>query len=516
MLKSNILFLVVTICLSIGSQVVIGSLLESYGIKLEDRQTVQLAPTGIYSPGESMSFCHDKCQIGQVCRNSTCTGCIDNLECYDLNSQWICSGGSPTDDDGLCVHKTLFHNEFTGLDMVGFILLFIGCALSSGGGVGGGGIYIPVLILVSKWDPKSAIPLSNCLVAGCALANLIQNFSRRHPHTDRHLIDYSVALLIEPLTLAGTIFGVYLHTLFPPLLILLLLVVTLSFTAYKTITKGLDIAKAEKKKLNSEALLNKNQSSVNGAMEPFPTKMPRSRFYMFYDADWPKICILLVILTICTIFSILKGGNDEYSIAGVRLCSPVYWVLSFIAVPLIIIAWVFTAKYLYKESNLKIKEGREIEGEIKYTKKNIVILGFLSIIAGCLASLLGIGGGMIKGPVLLQMGLSPDVTAATSSYMILFTSASSAIQYILVGKLRLDYGVVYYFIGFISCFIGTQTLIWVVNKYKRRSYIVFLIGAVIAVSTVLLCVTEGIDFVKYRNLTFDSICTPAAASGVSG
>ncbi|KAF2072385.1 hypothetical protein CYY_006303 [Polysphondylium violaceum] len=447
----------------------------------------------IYNPTQPLSFCGDRCQIGQVCRNATCSGCFDDSECHAINDQWIC-------EQQLCVHKTLFHNEISYWDIIGFVLLFLGCALSSGGGVGGGGIYIPILILVSKWDPKSSIPLSNCLVAGCSLANLIQNFPRRHPHANRHLIDFSVALLIEPLTLAGTIFGVYLHTYFPPLVILLLLVVTLGFTSYKTISKGVDLYKSEMKK--------KDYLLVNSSKE----EDIKPKYNCFKDADWPKILMLVVILALSTMFSIFKGGNSEYSVINVKLCSAEYWVLSFIMIPLILIAWVITSRYLYKKNQIDRMQGNRVEGDIEYTKKNIVILGALSIVAGTLASLLGIGGGMIKGPVLLQMGLSPDITAATSSYMILFTSASSAVQYILVGKLRLDYGIIYYIIGFVSCFLGTQTLIWIVNKYKRRSFIIFLIGAVITVSTILLVITESLDFIKYRNIKFDSICTPADLS----
>ncbi|EGC31962.1 hypothetical protein DICPUDRAFT_89425 [Dictyostelium purpureum] len=442
---------------------------------------------------EPLSDCGDRCQIGQVCRNHTCTTCLTDSECFSLNDQWVCQQGQ-------CTHKSLFHSEVTFLDILGMVLLFIGCALSSGGGVGGGGIYIPILILVSKWDPKSSIPLSNCLVAGCSLANFIQNFPRRHPFSNKHLIDFSVALLIEPLTLAGTIFGVYLHTYFPPLVILLLLVITLGFTSFKTITKGVEIYRKEIKAKVS--LLNNDHHKINdsngsGSSNP--------------NGDGANSNVKYNLLIFSTMFSIFKGGDEEYSLIGVKLCSPLYWVLSFVMVPVIIILWGFTARYLYREYEIRRDEGREIEGEIKYTHKNIIVLGILSIVAGILASLLGIGGGMIKGPVLLQMGLSPDVTAATSSYMILFTSASSAIQYILVGKLRWDYGIVYYAIGFISCFVGTQTLIWIVKKYQRRSYIVFLIGAVISVSTILLVVTESIDFVKYRNLSFDSICKPSGS-----
>eukprot|EP01132_Coremiostelium_polycephalum_P010883 gene10883-13333_t len=471
----------------------------------QEQQPTKLKSSNPKLVGKIDDGCNNECQSTQVCRNSTCSNCMYDSECQYTNSQTICQAG-------LCVHKTLFKNKFSYQDAISFILLFIGCALSSGGGVGGGGIYIPILILVSEWSPKSAIPLSNCLVAGCSLANLIQNFPRRHPHANRHLIDFSVALLIEPLTLAGTVFGVYLHTFLPPLVILLLLVLTLTVTSVLTIKKGYALYKNEIKKKNS-LLLNQQQQNNNTIQEPADKSYQDNKSKNpFIDADWPKIFILLFILGVSTLFSVLKGGDAEYSIAGIKLCSAPYWVLSFVIIPIVLVAWMLTARFLFKKSMEIRNKGLEVEGEIRYTIKNIILLGFLSILAGCLASLLGIGGGMIKGPVLLQMGLSPDVTAATSSYMILFTSASSAIQYILVGKLRLDYGIIYYIIGFVSCFLGTQTLIWVVKKYQRRSYIVFLIGGVIACSTILLTITEGIDIVKYRNIKFVSICTPADQS----
>lgn len=40
----------------------------------------------------------------------------------------------------------------------------------------------------------------------------------------------------------------------------------------------------------------------------------------------------------------------------------------------------------------------------------------------------GIGGGMIKGPLMLEMGMIPQVSAATAAFMILFTSSATTAQ----------------------------------------------------------------------------------------
>lgn len=65
---------------------------------------------------------------------------------------------------------------------------------------------------------------------GAAVANFAQLVSRKINDTSppRSVIDYSMALAIQPASLAGTIVGVIFNALFPDWLILALLVVTLA------------------------------------------------------------------------------------------------------------------------------------------------------------------------------------------------------------------------------------------------------------------------------------------------
>lgn len=70
----------------------------------------------------------------------------------------------------------------------------------AGGGIGGGGILVPIYILVMEFSPKHAIPLSNITVFGGAIANTILNTSKRHPLADRPLVDWDLILVMEPLS----------------------------------------------------------------------------------------------------------------------------------------------------------------------------------------------------------------------------------------------------------------------------------------------------------------------------
>ncbi|MBD2185285.1 sulfite exporter TauE/SafE family protein [Planktothrix sp. FACHB-1355] len=63
-------------------------------------------------------------------------------------------------------------------------------------------------------------------------------------------------------------------------------------------------------------------------------------------------------------------------------------------------------------------------------------LGFGGLIAGCLAGLLGIGGGIFLVPLMVSLGLTPIQAVATSSFAMLFISISGSLQNWRMGKLN--------------------------------------------------------------------------------
>ena len=62
------------------------------------------------------------------------------------------------------------------------------------------------------------------------------------------------------------------------------------------------------------------------------------------------------------------------------------------------------------------------EGDIVWTARTTLTYPALCSIAGIIAGMFGVGGGIVKGPLMLALGVLPDVAAATSATMILFTS----------------------------------------------------------------------------------------------
>jgi len=185
-------------------------------------------------------------------------------------------------------------------------------------------------------------------------------------------------------------------------------------------------------------------------------------------------------------------------------------------VSIFIILFIITvciAKYLINSEYKKCRSHYKfVQGDIRWTPKDTLVTSLLSLSAGILSSLLGIGGGMILSPVMLELNVIAPVTAATASYMILFTSLSACVQFAVLNRILWDYGGIFTVVGFISAIVGQTVLNWLVAKYNKKSFIVFCIVIIIGLSAILLTVTGSMRVVAQLTndayMGFNSYCDP--------
>lgn len=112
------------------------------------------------------------------------------------------------------------------------------------------------------------------------------------------------------------------------------------------------------------------------------------------------------------ILQVLKGGRTAPSIIGVRSCTSWFWVLIILQAPLSVGFTLFVARRLRREHAARMAEGSENEygeGEVQWGNKELLYYPCFAFVAGMMAGLLGIGGGMVIGPMLLEMGIIPQV-----------------------------------------------------------------------------------------------------------
>jgi len=134
-----------------------------------------------------------------------------------------------------CEHKRFFPLSMT--EVWGLITIAIGSALSNAGGIGGGGLLIPILLIMLGFVAHEAIPISKLMIFTGALTSFLLGFRQKHPTRKAITIDYNIPLILVPMLLFGTMAGVTLNKICPPWLILVNLTLILILNTYKTMKK---------------------------------------------------------------------------------------------------------------------------------------------------------------------------------------------------------------------------------------------------------------------------------------
>ena len=418
----------------------------------------------------------------------------------------------------------------------------------------------PIYILVMGFSPKHAIPLSNVTVFGGAIANVLLNMPKRHPNADRPLVDWDLILVMEPLTIAGALLGAFLNKLLPELLLTILLVLLLSSTAYDTLKRAIKMYKKETlalKKQGRNADGNKESELTHVATEELVQEMEEATKKLMNDVDvqetgevaksidngttdptneptnitpqdrekaklqaeldelleqervTPKINlqILIIMFVVVLTINMLKGGGAFRSPLGIVCGSTGFWLANLLMIVWILMVSIFVRQYLLKKYEAKKRTNYQyVEGDIQWDERASIVYPGVCMFAGFFAGMFGVGGGIVKGPLMLAMGVHPAVSSASSACMILFTSFTATTSYVVFGLLIPDYAVICLLIGFIATFGGQICLTYLMKKFQRNSLIAFSIGAVVLLSAFLMSIQSLLSMAAGETHQSGGVC----------
>jgi len=108
-----------------------------------------------------------------------------------------------------------------------------------------------------------------------------------------------------------------------------------------------------------------------------------------------------------------------------------------------------------------------IPSDIKFNKTTVRSVVSTAFIGGFASGCLGMSGGAIFNPLLLNQGVPPSVASSTGMYMIIFSSIGSTVIYTIQGSLNFTFGL---WLGFWTCFsslVGLYILDKIVKKFNR-------------------------------------------------
>jgi len=457
--------------------------------------------------------------------------------------------------------------------------------VAASGGIGGGSILVPLLILIFDFHPKHAIPLSNFTIVGSSITNMVMNIPKRHPTEDRPLVDWDLILVMEPLTMAGAVVGAFLSKVLSEQVLSASLVILLAFTTKTTLDKGMSLWQKESATFEREARgaiaqalevdleLAQRQGLMSGgddedaigddsnlsgdgdgsesgsvgiqvdivaspgAVSPVAapcTASPASRdggtrapldllldeigtqfesdkndvssrrmlalsqdaelrALLAAEAETPRLKLQVIsgMVASVIVLNLLKGGKKGVfeSPLGIECGSAAYWFVQLSVLVLVLCVSYWARENLLANWRKKTRLGYKYPvGDVEWNETNTIKYPGYCFFAGLFAGMFGVGGGIVKGPLMLYMGVNPLVASATVAVMIMFTSVAATAMFMAFGTLQWDYAWFLFTVGLIATAIGQFGVSYLVQKYRRVSLVSLSIGAVVAISTLLMVV----------------------------
>jgi len=148
-----------------------------------------------------------------------------------------------------------------------------------------------------------------------------------------------------------------------------------------------------------------------------------------------------------------------------------------------------------------------VEGDVEWDVDKVVRLPALVCVGAIAAGMLGVGGGMILGPIFTELGFLPEVSSATSTVMVLFMSSATVCQFIIFGMIDLEYAAFFgFFGGVLGAIVGTKGAHSLLQRTGRPSFIVFFLAFILFGSGLLMVGTGSMTLMETGLGGFRPVC----------
>ena len=192
-----------------------------------------------------------------------------------------------------------------------------------------------------------------------------------------------------------------------------------------------------------------------------------------------------------------RGGKGVPSVLGLVDCSPAYWGVTAAGFLLLLGVSLASGRRLVARAQLNEAVGRPLaEGDIVWDRHRAAQCMRWTLCAGIVAGLVGVGGGMLLGPLMLQMGVLPQVSAATTGTMILLTSSSAAALLLTAGHSPLDYSLAFGLVTMVGAYLGKRVVSLLVKRFQCASLIVLVLGGLISASVAAIGTAGVLDLLE--------------------
>jgi uncharacterized membrane protein YfcA len=315
------------------------------------------------------------------------------------------------------------------------------------------------------------------MIVGGSIVNMIMFSGDRHPKNPvRSKVDYETVMMLNPGLAAGVYLGVMCHVVSPQWITVAVLVVTLVITFWKSMAKGV----AE---WNKESTALAATVPSPGPLAPIKIKTPD--FRSFAELLPGNLAPLSLILLCWCCFFLL-------AMTRAAPCSAGYW--HHMGVMLVCCAVLTYAGQLVLHSrHTAAKAAGQKPSDLHWASTNVWMYPLMTTVAGFLGGFLGIGGGIVLGPLLLELGMNAEVSQATTATFVFLSSSLASLQFIMLGKGMPQYVLWFTTWVVLATIVGQTGIDYLLKKYKRTSPIVLSVAGIVGGSLVMMTLVGGMD-----------------------
>eukprot|EP00439_Symbiodinium_sp_Y106_P072168 s861_g13.t1 len=404
-----------------------------------------------------------------VCRKGLCAHCTEDSECPSLHQCALSmSGGKTCRATGRKAWESAWLDSS---EKFCTLLILVSSALAAASGTGGGSIFVPVLISFSYLQESAVVALSQFMILVGSIVNLSVFLARRHPDfPELPVIDYDCIVVLIPMLCLGVTLGVLVNHTSPSWLLLTLLCSTLCLALWRTGSKGLKQLKQERELLAHRP----------AAEDDVPQQGPE--VVMSYGEVMKELVQAKSeqIAGIAIVWLVMLGA----SLHGLPYCSINYGLFLCVLAALLttfalVMTWRFQATSYLNPIDWLNGGGKD---------RHPMTFPMVAFGTGFLGAMLGLGGGILLSPVLIEVGMHSEAVQATVASFVFLSSSLATIQYFMMGQIVWHYALWYGVVAVVATYLGQTACEVFIRKRRRYSFITLSVTTVLALSLFCLCV----------------------------
>jgi uncharacterized membrane protein YfcA len=347
------------------------------------------------------------------------------------------------------------------------ILIFISGTLLTGAGLGGGAVFVSILMSIMRMTAHEAIPNSKFIIFLSAIVTFVLNTVKAHRGD---LIDFTIVRAIVPMSLAGTMLGILINTSASEQVLLILLCCLMGALVLVTGRLAyIKIKEYQKSCVSPDPGFVVTTPNTFGnpspvQIEPTTPDLIEMKHFSMRDKRNGLLFSLVPVV-------IAAGIISETS----AVPSGVRWAFFGLAIAACLGCTVVF--YFWDAEN-----------------RPPIVFPLVGLAGGICSSLFGIGGGLITVPFLLHIGIDSEVAVAISSTCVLLASASTSLQYLFIGRVAVLVGLFLAVFGIASSISAAYTTRFLMRVAKRPYLIHVIVACAVSLSAIVTVVETAVEF----------------------